>query len=381
MKPFDSTKSILSRTTEERSMPAIQICVTRNGEIVFAESYGDISWNRQAFPTNQLTLFDLSSVTSVFTASAFMRLVDEGMVHLDDPVCAILHDFVGFRPILPDDSQQIPVISAEKRDQKNKSVDASKITFRQLLRHSAGLPANQMLFLQESPQIAKISVLNSLFLFEPDSDSVYSDLGFMLIGWAIEALCSTDLGTAMDELIFKPLNLTETGFRPLDFNSKVPLPLPAEGIAPTKDNIWRQKWLLGEVNDENSAFFSGVCGHAGLFSTANELAAFGQIFLPDADFFKPESLFAMTHVQSASSSDRRIYGLGFQLWSDDPLACFAPLSPESFGHTGITGSCLWIDPQRGLIISLLTNEILNNRENRIIGPLLAELIRSIVRDL
>ncbi len=95
--------------------------------IVFAESYGDISWNRQAFPTNQLTLFDLSSVTSVFTASAFRRLVDEGMVHGDDPVCAILHDRVGFRPILPDDSQQTPVISAEKREQKKKSVDASKI--------------------------------------------------------------------------------------------------------------------------------------------------------------------------------------------------------------------------------------------------------------
>ncbi|MHC1772357.1 MAG: serine hydrolase domain-containing protein [Flexilinea sp.] len=360
---------------------ATQICVKRNEETIFAESYGDISWDRQAFPTNSLTLFDLSSVTGIFTASAFMRLVDEGMVHLDDPVCAILHDFVGFRPILPDDSQQIPVISTEKRDQKNKSVDASKITFRQLLRHSAGLPANRMLFLQENPQIAKASILNSPLLFTPDSDSVYSDLDFMLIGWAIETLCDTDLDTAMDELIFKPLNLTETGFRPLDFNSKVPLPLPAEGIAPTKDTIWRHKWLLGEVNDENCAFLNGVCGHAGLFSTANELADFGQIFLPGADFFKPESLFAMTHVQSASSSDRKIYGLGFQLWSDDPLAGFAPLSSESFGHTGITGNCLWIDPQRDLIISLLTNEIINSKENRIIDSLHAKLIRSIVNDL
>ncbi len=366
---------------KSRLPSAVQICVKKAGETVFSEAYGNIGWDGQYFPANPLTLFDFSDLTQVFTAAALMRLVDYEIIQVDDPVCAVLREFSGPRPVQSSGMPAETGSLAAPAFPNSETADAAGITFRQLLRHSSGIQSRQKLYQQKSPCSAKHSLLGSGFQFMPDSDVQPSDSAYMLIGWAIETLCKTDLSTAMDQLVLKPLNLTDISFRPLDPQQNVPLPLPEEGIAPTLDSVWRHRRLRGEVYDRNSAFFGGVCGHAGLFGTADELAAFGEAFLSGSDFLKAESLFAMTHIQTAETGDGAPFGLGFQLWSADPAGSFAPLSSESFGFAGSNGIHLLIDPMRDLVIAFLTNESMNGGGTLLINALYPKMIRSILRSL
>jgi len=378
---FQTTKTLLTEAAENQLLPAAQICLIQHGDIVLSESVGKIDQQDQFIPTSNLTLFDLSSITKVFTAAAWLKLVDREAIRLDDPLFSLFNEFTGLRPVLTTGWQQVTDFNMEQASQSALKADASLITFRQLLRHSSGLPSSLELFLYENSQQAKETVLHTPFAYPPDSDVINSDIGYMLLGWAIEYLCDTNLSAAIDDLILNPLHLEETGFRPLEFSSNAPLPHPAEGIAPTKDLRWRNKWLRGEVNDKNCAFFNGVTGHAGLFSTAADLAAFGQAFLDGSDYMKPETLFAMTHSQAVSKDGRLQYGLGFQLWSDDPTASFAALSSETFGHSGINESCFWVDPQRELVIAFLSNQGLNQCQQAMSVPFTSQLVRAILEDL
>lgn len=389
-KPFAAVHAMLSRTFKGRSSSANQICVKKSGEMIFSQAYGNTGWDGQYFPANPLTLFDFSSLTQIFTAAAFMKLADYDMIHLDDPVCAILRDFSGPRPLLDAYAQKTGETLTDQRLNASNIVDASAITFRQLLRHSSGLPPAGKLFRQAHHCAARQSLFNAGFSFIPDTDVQISDSALILLGWAIEALCKTDLSTAMDQLVLKPLGLQDISFRPLDLQRQVPLPLPAEGIAPTYDTLWRKSRLRGEVCDPNSAFFGGICGHAGLFGTAEALAIFGEAFLPGSDFLKTASLFEMTHPQT-NMPEKQLFGLGFQLWSEDPSgSVLTPLSSESFGFSCPDGTCLLIDPMRELVIAFLTNEISNNAstmdsmntsKNLSINTLWPKIVREISGDL
>jgi CubicO group peptidase (beta-lactamase class C family) len=378
---FQATKTLLTQAAESQMLPAAQICLMQYGEVILSESFGKIDQQDQIIPASNLTLFDLSAITKVFTATAWMRLVDREAIHLDDPLCALCPEFSGIRPILPTGSEKSIGTYPEHANPHYQTVDASKITFRQLLRHSAGLPSNMELFLLENPQQAREAVMRTPFVYEPDSDVVDSDIGYLLLGWAIENLCDTNLSTVIEDLILNPLHLLETGFRPLESSSSAPLPQPVEGIAPTKDLLWRNKWLRGEVNDRNSAFFNGIAGHAGLFSTASDLAAFGQAFLGGSDLLKADSLFAMTHSQAISRDGRLQYGLGFQLWSDDQAAACTAFSSEVFGLTGASECGLLVDPQRELVVAFLSNQGLNPHKLVMSTPFTSQLIHAILNDL
>lgn len=378
---FQATKTLLTQAAENQLLPAAQICLMQYGDIILSESVGKVDQQDQIISASNLTLFDLSTITKVFTAAAWMRLVDRGAIHLDDPLSALCPEFSGLRPVLTANFQKLTGTQPEYANPHYLTVDASKITFRQLLRHSAGLPSSQDLFLLENPQQAKETALRTPFAYEPDSDVIDSDIGYLLLGWAIEKLCDTNLSAVIEDLILNPLHLADTGFRPLESSSSAPLPQPAEGIAPTKDLIWRNKWLRGEVNDRNSAFFNGIAGHAGLFSTASDLAAFGQAFLGGSDFLKADSLFAMTHSQAISRDGRLQYGLGFQLWSDDQAAASTALSSEAFGLTGASECGLIMDPQRELVVAFLSNQELNPCKKDMSTPFARQLIHAILNDL
>jgi serine-type D-Ala-D-Ala carboxypeptidase len=198
----------------------------------------------------------------------------------------------------------------------------------------------------------------------------YSDIGLILLGLAVEQLTGLPLAEAVQAQVTGPLGLTATCYRPHTH------PQQAQTVcAPTEFCAWRQYRVIGEVHDENAAFLGGVAGHAGLFSTAHEVAAFGQSFL-DATLLRADTIAEMTRLQAADGDVRR--GLGFALWSPDPEASSHPFSPRTFGHTGFTGTSLWIDPEQALVVALLTNEVYYGRAVRGIAPLRVAVHRMIV---
>jgi len=208
---------------------------------------------------------------------------------------------------------------------------------------------------------------------------------------SIETLTGQRLDAAIRDRVTLPLGLKRTGFRPLPAAAQgspgtpdVPgtLDVPAN-IAPTEFCAWRGRRIVGEVHDENAWRLGGIAGHAGIFSTAADIAAFGQCLLDGgAPLLSKATVAEMTRIQAEAGSphERVRRGLGFALWSADPEASSNPFSQRVFGHTGFTGTCLWIDPERALVVAFLTNEVYHGREGRGIGALRVAVHRSIVAE-
>ena len=345
----------LLRAAEDCQINACTMSIIRTGEEIFTAAIGDCEEN---------TLFDLASVTKLFTSSAFMRLVDMEQIHPEDPVCALLPEFQGLREVRPFPE---PLAEGQVRDVsagETAMVNAGETNFRQLLTHCSGIPAWRPLYQLDSPEEIKETVLHTYFSYQPESDVVYSDLGLMLVGWAVEALCRCGLDEAIRDLVTEPLGLESIRFRRLGPDRKAMDPIPPEGIAPTEICHWRGYRLHGEVDDENCAAMGGVSGHAGTFGNASDLARLGAAFLPGSDFLKAGSHRLMTGLQKTSRDGLVNRGYGFLHWSADPEGFFYPMSSNSFGHTGFTGTALWVDPERDVSIALLTNEVYNGRYER-----------------
>jgi CubicO group peptidase (beta-lactamase class C family) len=229
------------------------------------------------------------------------------------------------------------------------------------------LPAWRPLYRQPANAIRDI-VLNSFFSYPTAATVVYSDLGFILLGWAIEQLTGERLDRALREWVLSPLDLTGIQYRPLR-ETRNDEAIDNEQCAPTEYCGWRGRRIQGEVHDENAWAIGGIAGHAGLFGSAAAVADLGQAWLASlngtSDFLPQWLAQEATRQQAATDTVRR--GLGWALWSADLAAAIYPLSRESFGHSGFTGTSLHIDPQRQLVISCLTNEVYFGRHNRTIA--------------
>jgi len=305
--------------------PAGQLVVTLDGVPLFDAVAGSPIDN-DARPIGPDTLFDLASVTKLFTALAFMALVERGRVALDGRVVDVLPSFGAG------------------------SSRAKSLTWRHLLTHTSGLPAALDLPDGLPPAAARARAL----AVAPDAQPgpvVYSDVGFMDLGFAIEEIWGTSLEAAVSELVSLPADLPRVHFRPGTH----------ESVAPTEYVPARGGRLLGSVHDENAAALGGVAGHAGLFATAADLARLGvRLLQRDGSVVSSATLDVMTSEQAVDGGLRR--GLGFSLWSPDPEATSHPLGPRSFGHTGYTGTSLWVDPERRLVIAFLTNAVFRGRD-------------------
>ena len=272
------------------------------------------------------TLFDLASVTKVFTALAWMRLVEDRQTTLDAPVARILPTFATGSPA------------------------AAAVTWRHLLSHTSGLPAGVDLESSADPSEARQRVLAVRPLTNPGDAVLYSDVGFMVLGFGLEAITAMPLDRAIRERVSEPLGLAVTY-----------APDPALSVAPTEFVPGRGSRLRGSVHDENAAALGGVAGHAGLFGSARDLARLGASLLGDGiPVLRRGSLIEMTREQAADGPIRR--GLGFSLWSPDPDAASNPFGSRTFGHSGFTGTSFWVDPDRRLVVVLLTNAVYRGRQ-------------------
>jgi CubicO group peptidase (beta-lactamase class C family) len=371
--------------------PAAQLVVRQGGAVLLDRCYGHLDPETREHPTQPDTRFDLASLTKLFVATAFMTLVESGSVGLDDAVGGVLPALRGERPIAPYENPLAPGEWIDTGD--DGSVDVGRITFRHLLTHTSGLPAWRPLFRQGSREAALEMALGTPAAYPTGERVLYSDIGLILLGLAIERIDGRPLDAAVTARVTGPAGLAHTGYLPKrkegktsdegsatdPFASAVHLPSSALAplFAPTEVCAWRGRRVVGEVHDENAAGLGGVAGHAGIFSTARDVAAFGQIFLDGgAPLLRAETVAEMTRPQAEHGDTRR--GLGWALWSPDPEASGNPFGPGAFGHTGFTGTSLWVDPSRELVVALLTNDVYGGRQGRGIASLRVALHRALL---
>lgn len=371
---IDRVDSIIQAGIVKGASPGAAIAVGRYGKLVMLRAYGDLDRRRGSGAVTDSTIYDLASVTkAVATTTALMMLVDEGLVSLDDPV-----------------KQHIP----EWRGSPAKE----RVTLRNLLLHNSGLAAYGPLWreLQGREQYRRRIAAMSL-RYEPGTQTVYSDFGIILLGLIIEQVSGQPLDVLLHDRVFGPLGMRDTGYNPLQWPygtmeldgdaigpRTVPDPL-IDRIAPTEiDTVFRFRHIRGQVHDENAFALGGVAAHAGLFSSARDLAVFAQMMLNGGfyggrRYIDPATIRAFTRRQSEHSS--RALG-----W-DTPVrggSAGSYFTRSSYGHTGFTGPSIWIDPERDVFIVLLLNRVNPTRNNQAHIPLrrdVADAVQTAITDI
>ena len=321
---FDTLRSGI----DQRAFPGAALAVTHQGKLIAHKSLGHFTYNATSAAVTAETIYDLASVTKVIaTTTACMILYDRGLFKLDQSLVNILPEFAGS--------------SAEEKNPRR------QVTLRMLLAHSSGLPAYIKLFQTGNNKDELLQqALRVPLAADPGSRAEYSDIGFILLGRAIEKLSGEPLDQFCRREIFAKLGLDHTCFNPpADLKSAIP---------PTEDNrIFRHRLIQGEVNDENASVMGGVAAHAGCFSTALDVSVFAQCMLQGGSpLVKKETLEIFTRRQDSPPGTSR--GLGWDTPSQ-PSQSGRYFSSRSYGHLGYTGTSLWIDRDRQLSITLLTN--------------------------
>ncbi len=328
---------------DDKAWPGGVLLATHHGEIFVYENFGYHTYDHTVY-TSKSDFFDLASVTKVLaTTSAVMSLYDEGKIHIDDKIIDYIPQFTS-------------------SDSVENAYKAS-ITLKQLLTHSAGLPPFKRFYNMAAPtQEARWDSLFQVALDTvPGGKYQYSDIGLMLLGKMIENISGQGLDAYVIEHIFDPLGMSDTHYLPKD---------KLIDVMPTEINEYHHGLTHGVVHDENSASFGGVTGHAGLFSTAYDLGIFSIMMLNNGRYHDIQifdsstvALFTSRQFFPDSTSSRC---LGWDSPSD--IASGGPyLSSASFGHTGFTGTSIWIDPVIDISVILLTNAVHPNRNNKIPG--------------
>ena len=327
----DTLRSVLDQAVRDSAFPgAIAVVGSRSGTLATVAA-GRLDWNEPTIP-DEHTLWDLASLTKVVgTTSAMIRLVGEGRIELDAPV-----------------QRYLPRWSV---------AGAERVTVRHLLLHTAGLRAHRPLYLETTdPAGARAQVYATPLDTVPGARTVYSDLGIILLGDVIESITGEPIDVYLKRTVFEPLGMHETMFRPASDL------LPR--IAPTEIDPWRGRHVRGEVHDENALRLGGVAPHAGLFSSAHDLARFARMYLNHGRLDTVRVLDSATIALFTRAADRSFStrALGWDT-ADGRNSGGSMMSDRAFGHTGFTGTSIWIDPAANVFVLLLTNRVNPTRAN------------------
>lgn len=329
--------SLMNEAVEDSAWPGAVLMAVKDGQIFYHEAKGYHTYDKKrAMRTTDI--FDLASITKVIsTTSLLMKLVEKGQLDLDEKVVKYLPEFKGKQP--------------EYFKQK------SEITLRHLLTHTAGLPPFKQFYLMDGNEESKIdSIFNTEPEFSIKEKTLYSDIGLIVLGKVIEKISGVTLDVFADSLIFKPLGMNTTFFNPP--HEKIHRIVPTEVV-----DGYRKGLIHGYVHDENAHSLGGVAGHAGLFSNTDDLAVFSQTML-NGGIYGWKRIFKEETVQMFTKRANVIQGSSRCLGWDSPegeASGGVYLSDHSFGHTGFTGTSLWIDPDNDLIVILLSNAVHPNR--------------------
>lgn len=307
------------------NMPGCVILIGHHGHIVFEKAYGNRQLEPQQVPMTIDTVFDLASLTKpIATATSVMMLIEEGKVAIDDPVSKYLPEFT--------------------------SHGKNEITIKQLLSHQGGLIPDNALSDYKNGREQSYAKINELSLrAKPGDEFIYSDVGFIVLGELVEAISGQRQDEFTQDHIFKPLQMHETGYLPRDELKQ------RAAVTQQRNDVWMQ----GEVHDPRAYEMDGVAGHAGLFSTAQDLARYAQMVLNKGELdgeriLKPETIELMTSAIPVSN------GLRSPGW--DKQTGYSSnkgdlLSDAAIGHGGFTGTGIWIDPEQDLFVIFLSNRV------------------------
>lgn len=341
---FAEADGVVARAMAERRFPGAVLAVGAAAGCVHIRPFGSLTYEAGSPRVDASTVYDLASQTKVMaTTTVAMVLEEEGRLDLGAPV-----------------SRLVPAFRGGEKD---------RVTLENLLAHASGLPAWAPLFRQAKGRESVLAAAAAVPLdAAPGTRSLYSDLGFILLGAALEAATGERLDVLTDMRVLQPLGMRETLFNP----GAEWLPR----IAPTEHDAWRGRMLQGEVHDENAFAMGGVAGHSGLFGTAPDLVRFAVMMLGGGQLegrrlVSASAVERFTRRCPVPGSSR---ALGWNTPSPGSSAGTL-LSPRSFGHTGFAGTSLWIDPDRRLFVALLTNRVHPSRE----GPGIQD-VRSAVAD-
>jgi CubicO group peptidase (beta-lactamase class C family) len=328
---LETIDRIVRRGITAGGYPGASVVVGRRGYSVFEKGYGRLGWTSgSAAVVPDESIYDLASLTKVVgTATAAMILWDEGRLELDAPV-----------------SKYLPAFSGGTKDQ---------VTVRHLLTHTSGLPAGANLRrLASSPFEARNIVMSTPLTCAPGRCQVYSDIGADMLGFTVEAIAGQGLDAFLNERVYTPLGMSDTHFKP-SISER-------DRIAPTEVSSPRGYPIRGEVHDENAWALGGVAGHAGLFSTAADLSLFAQMML-NGGTFNGVRIVSDSAVARFTQRTVGTRALGWDT-SDGDGTAGVHMGERAYGHTGFTGTSLWIDPDRDLFVVLLTNRVHAPRARR-----------------
>ena len=343
--------SVIKAGIADHATPGATIAVVRRGRIVLLKGYGHTDWAPGAPAANDSTMYDMASLTKVVaTTTAAMMLEEEGKLNIDRTVASYLPEY------------DVP--------------DKRAITVRMLLTHASGIRSNHPLWKEAKGREQYFAgMVKWPLVREPGSAVEYTDWNMVLMQFIIERLTGQTLDQFVQARVFGPLGMRDTQYNP-------PETLKPR-IAPTETEDFRGGQVWGVVHDETAWVLGGVSGNAGLFSSARDLAVFVQMLLNGGSYggtqlIKPSTVARWTARQRPDASR----ALGWDTPSPQSSAGRF-FSMRSFGHTGFTGTSIWADPERELLVVLLTNRVNPTRDNQKIGPLrraVADIVQQAVLD-
>ena len=323
---FARAWQVLRQAIAERAFPAAAVAITHGGELVALRGFGRFTYQSEAFEVKAGTIFDLASVSKVVATTAMaMILYERGQLDLDIPVAAVVPEF-----------------------------GKHEITFRMLLDHSSGLPAYEKLFQQAHTREELLkAAFETPLAYEPGERTEYSDIGFIVLGEALERMAGERIDSFCQREVFGPLGMTRTCYRvPRELRGQVP---------PTEQDTWfRHRVIQGEVQDENAWVMGGVSGHAGVFAPAEDVARFALCMLRGG-----APILRANTVELFITPSNGSRALGWDTPSQ-PSSSGQYFSSRSFGHLGYAGTSLWCDPERELSVTLLTNRTWPDRSSQLI---------------
>jgi CubicO group peptidase (beta-lactamase class C family) len=356
----DRIESLLADGLQEAVYPGTVLVVARGGEVLFEKAAGYRILIPRKAPMQKDTIFDLASLTKpMATAVAVMVLIDHGKLDLDEPLETLL-------------SQELP------RDKK-------RLTPRWLLSHSAGLADWNSFYLglesirpEERKQMLRKWIMDMPLVYPPGKGVLYSDLGFMVLEWIVEKKSGLPLPRFLDRHVYGPLHLGRTLFatRPTGFGE--------EAFAATEDCPWRKRVILGEVHDENAFVVGGYSGHAGLFGSAADVYRMVNHLWEHyvgarRDIFSPETVKRFFTRQNLV--EESTFALGWDTPSAKGSSAGRYFSSKSVGHLGFTGTSVWMDLEKDILVVFLTNRIHPSRDNEKIRQFRPRLHDAIMEEL
>jgi CubicO group peptidase (beta-lactamase class C family) len=346
---FSTVDNIIEASIRNYDFPSAVLVVGNDKDIIYQNSYGRLTYEDDAKTTTMGTIYDLASVTKVIaTTTAIMKLYDEGKIDLNAHVTVFIPDF---------------------------GVNGKgDITVMNLLLHNSGLTAWTPFYERDtSAEQVRAEIYGCSKEYVTGTKTVYSDYNAVLLGDIIEKITGMKLDKYCKQNIFGPLGMTDTDFLiPMSLNYR---------IAPTEnDTYWRHELLIGYVHDETAALLEGVSGNAGLFSTGSDLFRFMQMMLNHGLYIDSRKVPAklkydtLLNTNTVDMFTTKVTGLGYDNsralgWDTKPEAtkypppCGNKFSQNSFGHTGYTGTSVWCDKEKKIIVIFLTNRIYPKRGN------------------